>query len=154
MKIVKVVIVIWVVVNFLIYFKQGRLYFNYYKNSVFQSQEIRDRLNTSIDDASLDFYDVVKFCQAAVPENEYIRFVFPHHSTRMGAFLGAKGRYYLYPRNYGDNTRPTNFILVFLEPNFSAPQDFESCVNFGKDKGLWIKKDHPLKAKICHDTPS
>jgi hypothetical protein len=149
MRIIKLVIVLWVMVYFYAYFRVADIYYLHYKYVVLKPWDLRMRMDASLSVDNMDFYDVMQFCKT-IPENEKIRFDFSSN-PRVKAFLEGKGRYHLYPRNYGENDFSANFILVYLNPQAHVPQDFEPCVHFGKDKTLFIKTEHPLKAKICHE---
>jgi hypothetical protein len=57
------------------------------------------------------------------------------------AFLREKGRYFLYPRNYGQNDSLEDYILVFGVPDFVVPRGYYRAKTFAADKFLLKKKD-------------
>ena len=150
MRLIVGIIVLWVLNYSYFYMKYLRFLIPQYKFFVLTPANIKKKLDTSLGGHYYNFYDVLQWCNLKIPENEKINLIVPTNSRTDSAFLEGKGRYYLYPRNYGDNKMNANFILVYSDSNFKIPPTFEQCMYFGQDEYLLVKKEFNWKAQVCH----
>jgi hypothetical protein len=92
--------------------------------------------HASYDPASSDFYRILKICDQMLPLGAELQIVLPAEQRNKFEFLGGKARYFLYPRNYGDNTIRKDYILVYQVDDFYRPEGYETLVTFAPDKYL------------------
>ena len=105
------------------------------------SEQIRAFNSIYPDGVSKDFYAILKRCDQILPTDEKLQIILPESPQSKHTFLMAKSRYILYPRNYGNNTIPQNYILVYQRNDFSIPQNYRILKSFGSDRYLLVKKD-------------
>lgn len=98
----------------------------------------------SYDKDSVDFYAIVKECDSILPLQEKLQVILPKDIPKRYDFWAEKARYYLYPRNYGDNETPQKYALIYRAPDFQIPAGYKIVKRFGLDKYL-IKKLDPIR---------
>ena len=111
----------------------------YYAIALHCSSEKLREMCGIYDADSADFYRILKLCDRLIPPGKELRLALPAAPLDKHQFLREKGRYYLYPRNYGDNEGPADYILVFGAEGFQEPRDYEKRIVFSKDKYLLVK---------------
>lgn len=92
--------------------------------------------HASYDPASSDFYWILKICDQMLPLGAELQLVVPAEQRNKFEFLREKARYFLYPRNYGDNAIRKDYILVYQVNNFYHPEGYETLMTFAPDKYL------------------
>ncbi|MBF0531735.1 MAG: hypothetical protein HQL23_01420 [Candidatus Omnitrophica bacterium] len=92
--------------------------------------------SAAYDDSTRDYYPILKYCDRVLPSGEPLQIILPIAPQNKLEFLRDKGRYYLYPRNYGENTLRQKYILVYQQPDFRAPAGYARIKDFGPDKYL------------------
>lgn len=112
----------------------------YYEFAVSVNFESLQEENTIFDEHSSDYYAILKSCNQLLPWGEKIQIILPQEWQRYSDFLREKGRYILYPRNYGDNKSPQKYILVYQVSDFQAPKGCRVIRVFGPGKYL-MKND-------------
>ncbi len=91
---------------------------------------------------SRDYYKILNFCNRNVSENAKIQLVIPLQPQYRHEFLREKGRYYLYPHNYGNNSEENpDYILVYDVEDFIIPPHYKVKRLFTKDKYLLSKEE-------------
>ena len=90
----------------------------------------------SYDKDTVDFYSVVKECDRLLPPLEKLQVILPQDNLDRNNFLTEKARYYLYPRNYGENLTPQKYALIYSVPHFQIPAGYTVIKRFGPDKYL------------------
>lgn len=90
-----------------------------------------------------DYYDILSLCDRALPLGASVRLVVPKTSKRKSGFLEGKGRYFLYPRNFGDNEQEADYVLIYAVEDFKIPHPYRLCKVFGKDKYLLARDSCP-----------
>ena len=111
----------------------------YYKIALKSSLDQLRSMHCIYDNQSRDYYTIVRFCDKVIPSGEKLKLVIPTMPANRHEFLSAKGRYYLYPRNYGNNAEMTDYILIYGMEDFRIPDGYQKCVVFGSDKYLIAK---------------
>jgi len=111
----------------------------YYKFAVKSSLDPLRAIHCVYDRGTRDYYWILKFCNDAISRKENIQLIIPKNPKERYEFLREKGRYYLYPRNYGNNEEMANFILVYGVKDFEIPKGYHKYVVFTHDKYLAIK---------------
>ena len=110
-------------------------YFYWALRSRYPLESLR-ALHASYDSASSDFYRILKICDQILPLGEELQIILPVQQQNKFEFLREKARYFLYPRNYGDNAIRKDYILVYQVNNFYRPEGYETLVTFAPDKYL------------------
>ncbi len=91
-------------------------------------------------DARYSDYDpILAYCDRIMPAGEKLRLVLPQDPTIQHQRLREKGRYFLYPRNFGNNDLPANFILVYGVRGFSPPAGYAVGKIFGRETYLLVR---------------
>ena len=120
----------------------SRLRYNlsYFKFASMASPELlRENTIEVFNDSTDDFYQILKKCQSRLSADQMIQIVLPQDPPQRFAFWREKGRYILYPHNYGDNVSPQKFILVFAVDDYVIPQGYTKTMIFARDKFLLEK---------------
>ena len=99
---------------------------------------LRARL-CAYDQKSEDYFKVLEYLNAVVPVTERIQLVLPETSKGKFEFLREKGRYYLYPRNYGNNKDPADVVLVYGVKGFVIPEGYRKYKDFSDDKYVLVR---------------
>ncbi len=114
-------------------------YKDYYKFALGVSLENLRAYHSSFGHQVDDFYRILKFCDRRLPQNEEIQIILSTENYFKYLYLREKARYFLYPRNYGENAIPKNFVLVYQNDDFVIPDDYEIMATFGVHKYLLRK---------------
>ena len=109
---------------------------DYYRWGLHSSLESLRASHAIYDPASSDFYRILKICDQMLPLGAELQLVLPAEQQHKFEFLREKARYFLYPRNYGDNTIRKDYILVYQVDDFYRPEGYEALVTFAPDKYL------------------
>ncbi len=112
---------------------------NYYKFAAGASAETLRAYHAVYDKDSLDYYSILKFCDNILPPSAELQIVLPKEPAHKFMFLREKGRYILYPRNYGDNDSGKDYILVYGQKDYLIPQGYKIIKMFDTDKYLLEK---------------
>ncbi len=112
---------------------------DYYRAALKSSLEELRECHSSFGQQEPDFYRILKFCDRRLPQNEELQIILPTENLFKYQYLREKARYFLYPRNYGDNITSKNFILVYKKNDFVIPNDYQVMAKFGDDKYLLSK---------------
>ena len=112
---------------------------DYYRFAIHSSPETLRAFNTAYDETTVDYYYILKECQRLVPASKEISIVLSKQPTRKFQALTAKGRYILYPQNYGENSEMRDFVLVYGVEDFLIPSNYKILKSFGKNKYLLMK---------------
>lgn len=134
--ILKIFLVIW-----LIFYVKTNLKIltenkDYYQFAIRASFEKLQAYHAVYDQDSYDFYYVLRICQRIIPPHEEVQLILPQPSQHKFEFLREKGRYFLYPLNYGENSLLKKYILVYDVDNFIKPMEYEMVHYFSADKYL------------------
>ncbi len=113
---------------------------HYYKQAVFAPYENLRATHSIFDRGSKDYYEILKICDQILPPLEEIQLILPKEPNQKFEFLREKGRYILYPRNYGDNETPRDYILVYGKEDYKIPQGYEVIKAFDHHKYLLGKQ--------------
>ena len=127
---------IWVAWWLLLIVRLVRFESNYFCWALRFPIESLRAFHASYDPASSDFYRILKICDQMLPLGAELQIVLPAEQQHKFEFLGGKARYFLYPRNYGDNTIRKDYVLVYQVNNFYHPEGYETLVTFAPDKYL------------------
>ena len=92
------------------------------------------------DPSCADYPSVLKLCDALLPKGEALQIVIPREPSERFEFLYAKGRYLLYPRNYGNNTVARRYVLVYNVPDYFIPPGCEVIKTFAPHKYLLAER--------------
>lgn len=109
---------------------------NYYKRAVFATYEDLRAYHSIFDWDSKDYYEILKACDQLLPPLEEIQLILPEEQKQKFEFLREKGRYILYPRNYGNNKTPRNYILVYEREDYRISEGYAVIKTFGNHKYL------------------
>ena len=101
------------------------------------------------DEKSDDYFDILRYCDRRLPKGRTIQLILPLKPKRKYEFLEEKGRYYLYPRNLGNNKVLADYILVYGVNNFKPPGLYEQCLKFSSDKYLLIHSGYSERKSVC-----
>lgn len=115
----------------------------YYNTAITSSLDKMHAMHATYDAASRDFYSILKQCDDILPKFEKLRIILNKANTNKYEFLREKGRYFLYPRNYGDNERQANYILVYDVDDFEVPEGYRIHTTFTSGKYLLVKEGTP-----------
>jgi hypothetical protein len=88
---------------------------------------------------SRDYYSIIKYCDESLPREAHVRLIVPKKPHTRYAFLTEKGRYFLYPRNFGNNSMEAKYILVYGVKDFLIPESYKKYISFSEDKYLLVK---------------
>lgn len=121
---------------------------SYYKKVMRSSPDQIHEMHFIYDENSRDYYRILSLCNKWIPLEEKITLIFPTQQTNKDEFLRDKGRYYLYPRNYGKNEKLANYILVYDSKDFQIPDGYQKKVEFGPNKYLTVKQGYQLKNSL------
>lgn len=86
---------------------------------------------------SPNFYNILKACTWIIPETKSVQVVVPQYHIGQRDFLEGQARYVLYPRNYGDNRAPGDYILVYGVKDYACPEGFIPVKQFTQDSYLF-----------------
>lgn len=95
---------------------------------------------TAYDEGSQDYYSVLKACDRLLPPSAELTLIIPAEPSVRFRYLQQKGRYILYPHNYGENDSLKEYVLVYGADDFSIPSNFEVIKNFADHKYLLKRK--------------
>jgi len=95
---------------------------------------------TAYDQDSQDYYRILKACDKLLPPQAEITLLLPLEPSKRFQFFEGKGRYILYPRNYGENNSFKKYILVYGVSDFSIPSGYEVIKYFSHNKYLLKRK--------------
>ncbi len=107
-------------------------------------EEIRE-MCCVYDPETVDYYRILKFCDKVIPAGKKVRLILPEASPHKHNFLMGKGRYYLYPRYYGNKDEQADYILFYNAGDALVPGNYAKCVEFGKNKYLLAANCRSLK---------
>lgn len=127
---------IWVAWWLLLIVRLVRFESNYFCWALRFPIESLRAFHASYDPASSDFYRILKICDQMLPLGAELQLVLPAEQQNKFEFLREKARYFLYPRNYGDNAIRKDYILVYQVNNFYHPEGYETLMTFAPDKYL------------------
>ena len=127
---------VWVITS--IYFIVPEII--YYKVALGFSAETLRAYHVIYHRETADYYKILKECDQALPPSQELQIILPAEPGHRFMFLREKGRYILYPRNYGDNDTPRDYILVYGQKDYVIPPGYEIIKSFGIDKYLLAKK--------------
>lgn len=111
-------------------------YSSFYRKALSGSLENLHDFYSWVGEESKDYYSILKFCNDFLPQGKTVQVLLPTDSWRRYAYLREKGRYFLYPRNFGNNSLPGDYILVYGVKDFLAPTGYRILRHFGEDKYL------------------
>ncbi len=94
----------------------------------------------SFDGQLLDYYPILKASDEIVPPDGEITVIVPQSPEIRHSYLREKARYYLYPKNYGNNSVLKEYILVYMVDDFGVPDGYEIHTSFGESKYLLKRK--------------
>jgi len=115
----------------------------YYRFALKASLGELHAFHATYDENSKDFFRILKICDRLLPRREQLQLILPQAHQQEFEFLREKGRYFLYPRNYGENTILRNHILVYNVDEWGIPDGYKILMNFGPGKYLLTRLDHP-----------
>ena len=133
--------IVWAVLYFNSSFKILKIFWKYYGFAIHASASELRAYHSIYNQDFQDYYQILQMCDTFLPPPEPLQIVLPPQPQRRFEFLREKGRYILYPRNYGDNDSPQNYILVYGVQNFKKPEGYEMVRSFGPDKYLLKRKN-------------
>ena len=113
----------------------------YYQFALNASTEAIQAFRSSYDESSRDFYHVLKTCDNMLPLKAKLQMIFPKDVGKKFLFLTEKGRYILYPRNYGENVIFQDYILIYQVKDLRIPEGYRVLKFFAPDKYLLTNKD-------------
>lgn len=113
----------------------------YYNLALASSLDDLRAFANAYDADGLDYYAILKRSGELVPEGKRIKIVLPQAPVNKYEFLREKGRYFLYPKNFGNNNLEADYILVYGVEGFQAPANYRKHEVFSQDKYLLIKTD-------------
>lgn len=96
---------------------------------------------TIYDNHTKDYYPILKLCDRLLPEKEEMTIILPREPVHRFEFLRERGRYILYPRNYGNNNELKKYILVYGVKDYEKPHGYVIVENFAQDKYLLKRQD-------------
>jgi len=117
----------------------------YYQFALKASLEELHAVHAAYDENSEDYFKILMFCDRLLPGREPLQLILPQAHQQEFEFLREKGRYILYPRNYGENTILRNHILVYNVNEWVIPDGYKMSMNFGPGKYLLTRLDHPRR---------
>lgn len=138
-------LVLWMIIWLLSTVGMIRQNGKYYQFAWHASTNTLQAFHSRYDEYSKDFYGIIKTCDRLLPKDAKLQLILPHDKGRKFEFLRDKGRYILYPRNYGDNTILQKYILVYQIKDFPIPKDYKIIRSFGPDRYLLAKTDGQVK---------
>ena len=112
----------------------------YFYRVLRSSPESVRAFHASYDPTSRDFYRILAVCDQMLPLGAELQLVLPAEPRSKFEFLSGKARYFLYPRNYGDNVTRKTYILVYQVKDFYPPAGYEIFVMFAPDKYLLVNR--------------
>jgi|GEM_PF-1340481 len=104
-------------------------------------------INAACDQSTQDYYRILRYCDDILPQGASLQLILPKMPVHKYQFLREKGRYFLYPRNYGNNEQEADFILVYLLEDFRIPDTYRVCKVFAENKYLLARHDCPSQGK-------
>lgn len=110
----------------------------YYKIAMRSSMDQLREMHCVYDEQSMDYYQILSYCSSNITENENIQLVLPQTPENRYYFLREKGRYFLYPRNFGNNQKTAKYILVYGVRDFVLPENYKMEKRFAEDKYLLV----------------
>ena len=116
----------------------------YYKTAVKSSLDQLRAMHCIYDSASRNYYPIIQFCDRIIPPDDKLSLILPTLPTRRYEYLREKGRYYLYPRNYGNNSEAANYILIYGVEDLKIPETYQKAWVFAQDKYLIAKRGSHL----------
>lgn len=94
------------------------------------------QLRVSYGGQGLDYLDILRACDTIAGREQTISIILPKEPPRRFLSQRDKGRYYLYPKNYGMNDALTDYILVYGVKNYEIPAGYQVRSRFAKNKFL------------------
>jgi hypothetical protein len=113
----------------------------YYGLALVSSLDELRAFTSAYDQDGLDYYAILKRSNELVPEGKKIKLALPQAPVNKYEFLREKGRYFLYPRNFGNNNLEADYILVYGADGFQIPANYRIYEVFSQNKYLLIKTD-------------
>ena len=120
----------------------------YYRFALKSSLSDIHRYHATFDKDTWDYYDILRYCDRILPAGASLRLILPTTSKYKYAFLREKGRYFLYPRNDGNNDQEADYILVYGVRDYTSPKDYNVLAVFSNDKRLYSRGDRQARAAI------
>lgn len=125
-------VVIWAWVSAATFVQEGE----YIRSAWRLDHETLQSQWSAYDQTTEDYYEILKALDRMLPPLEEITLILPQEDVTKFKYLQEKGRYILYPRNYGDNRVLKEYLLVYGVSGLSLPQGYETAKRFAEDKYL------------------
>ena len=133
-----VCLAVWTAVWFVYTGAEIKSHIRYYRMASRFSLDTMREFVTTYTNKTKDYYSILKFCDEALFPGERVRLIISDIPIR-ASFLWNRGRYYLYPRTFGDmNDENANCILVYGVKNFEIPEGFRVYAEFSEDKYMLV----------------
>lgn len=110
------------------------------KRSLFAPASAIRGMHFKIRPEDADFFYILSRVNALVPAGKEVQLILPEKPAKRAQYLMGKGRFMLYPRNYGDNARAGDYILVYKVSDVQPPGGYRVIENFADDKYLMVRQ--------------
>lgn len=104
------------------------------------------RVRFSYDPESSDYFSVLAGCDKLLAPGIKLSIILPKEPENRFFFLREKGRYFLYPRNYGVNDETSAYLLVYGVKNYAIPAGYHMKHVFAAGKFL-IEKTNAINSR-------